>query len=132
MRVEVGDGAKSSLLPRTALSATGREGCERRVRVLPLDQAIRGVPLEQPLLLKIDVEGFELNVLRGATEVLRRTDLLIVETSVAKRFEGAATFAAVVSFLASQDFALRDIVHIARDPRVGVRHADLVFARDFA
>jgi FkbM family methyltransferase len=128
MRVEVSDGAKSSFLPRTKLTATGRNGMERRIRVQPLDEAVRSLQLESPILLKIDVEGFELNVLRGAQDTLRKIDMLVLETSVAQRFEGAARFADVVGFLEAQGFELCDIVHIARDRRVGVRHADLVFS----
>lgn len=130
MNVELSDGAKSSLLQRTALTATGKTVAERRIQVRTLDEAIQGLQLEPPILLKVDVEGFELNVLRGATETLKKIDLLLVETSVAKRFEDGPRFSDVIGFLASQNLSLRDIVHIARDPRAGVRHADLVFMRE--
>lgn len=35
-------------------------------------------------LLKVDVEGYEVEVLRGATELLRRTHLLLVEVSLGR------------------------------------------------
>jgi FkbM family methyltransferase len=123
------DGAKSSLLRRTSLTRTGDPVIERRIPVRTLDDAIHDISFNGPTLLKIDVEGFELNVLRGATQALLKIDLLLIEASVAQRFEGGAQLADLISFLAAHQFVLRDIVHIARDPRVGVRHADLVFTR---
>lgn len=130
MRVELVEGAKSSLLRRTPLSATGKEGVERKIRIRPLDSAIDGVPLESPVLLKIDVEGFELSVLEGAVETLKKVDLIIIETSIAKRFHDGPSLAQIIAFMAAQQFSVQDIVHIARDPNSGIRHADLVFTRD--
>ena len=129
MNVQLTDGAKSSFLTRTALSATGEVPARRSVAVRPLDAAVAEMALVSPVLLKIDVEGFELPVLRGATATLRRTDVVIIESSVAKRFEGAAGFEEVVGFMFAQGFRLRDIVRVSRHPGGGVRHMDLVFQR---
>ena len=47
------------------------------VELTTLDQLVSG--LDHVHLLKIDVEGYELAVLRGATAVLRRCDAVLIE-----------------------------------------------------
>lgn len=57
-----------------------------RVDVLPLDEIARD--LDRIDLLKIDVEGFELDVIRGATEVLGRTRFVLVEIGLGREASG--------------------------------------------
>jgi FkbM family methyltransferase len=45
------------------------------VKALPLDEILSGL---KPVLLKIDVEGYELEVIRGAKETLQKPSLLAV------------------------------------------------------
>ena len=84
----------SSLLPireehERAFPGTGTVGRET-VRVATLDRMVEehGLELAPPVLLKIDVQGFEDRVLRGAERTLERTDLLIVEMSLVPLFQG--------------------------------------------
>lgn len=50
-------------------------------------------------LLKVDVEGYEVEVLRGATDLLRRTRLLLVEVSLAR--SGSSTEPDVLAAVAA-------------------------------
>jgi hypothetical protein len=43
--------------------------------------------------LKIDAEGSQLEVIRGATETLSQTSFIIAEVSVSPRFPGSYRFA---------------------------------------
>jgi FkbM family methyltransferase len=51
------------------------DGTGRRIAVLPLDEVFA---TRTPVLLKIDVEGFETNVIKGAKQLLRHTGLKAV------------------------------------------------------
>jgi len=62
---------------------------ERQVEVRLLDLMI-DQRYRQPFLIKIDTEGFELEVLKGAIATLAKAAYLIVETSVGKRHERGA------------------------------------------
>jgi FkbM family methyltransferase len=54
---------------------------EERVRVRRLDDLAASLALEQEILVKIDVQGYEHKVLAGAAKVLAQALLVIVETS---------------------------------------------------
>ena len=101
----------------------------RKVHMMPLDDILTEHELRPPFLLKIDVEGDELSVLKGAQVVLGLSEVVIVETSVAKRFEGGADFAETVSFLTRHGFRLCDIVAAADTPAGLLLHVDLAFVR---
>ncbi len=129
INVEPANHLKSSFLERTGISATGDRTSRRSVPVRRLDSLLAGMDLAAPIGLKIDVEGFELEVLRGAEETLRRIAFVIIETSVADRFTASPRFAEVVGEMKRHGFDLFDILHIARSQGAGARHADLLFVR---
>ena len=66
---------QSELFPHTG----GRE--VRETPVLPLDEAIDAEEIFSPALLKIDVQGFELEVLKGCCSMLDRFCWIYVECS---------------------------------------------------
>ena len=57
--------------------ANGNERNTREVRVRRLDEVLAA---HSPILLKLDVEGFEAEVMAGAFDTLRKPSLLAVET----------------------------------------------------
>jgi len=58
----------------------------------------------KPFVLKLDTQGFELNVLRGAPETLKMTTVVITELSLSPLYAGGASFADVFRFLEERDF----------------------------
>jgi FkbM family methyltransferase len=101
----------------------------RNVPVVPLDQIMAAYPGR--VGLKIDTEGFEFEVLQGARETLRRTDFVIVELSVTKRFDGVAPPSRIMAELAGAGLELRDILRITGDGKGGPqpRLFDALFTR---
>jgi FkbM family methyltransferase len=88
----------SSLLPTTLLS---HELFPQTVTQHKLEIHIRrgdefitelGPALEDEILLKLDVQGFEAHVLRGAEKILKRARACIVEINVAQFYEGQSDF----------------------------------------
>ncbi len=99
----------SSLLPLGAEGAREfgiRTTAEASVPVVPLDLLIAREKLTPPDLIKLDVQGYELEVLRGATSALRTTRAILCEISFGEYYSGQPPFAEIVAFLAAHGFAL--------------------------
>jgi FkbM family methyltransferase len=89
----------SSFLPMTDLhkeafpeSGAGQEQRTVSVAVRTLDAVAAELPLRENILVKIDVQGYEANVLAGGAETVRRAVAVIMETSFRKLYEGQALF----------------------------------------
>ncbi|NJN05557.1 MAG: FkbM family methyltransferase [Rhodobacteraceae bacterium] len=79
---------------------------EKTIQLKPLDAIADHAP---PYLLKLDVEGGELPALRGAVNTLRKTQMVIAELSIMRRYEGEGSFAEVIAFMQANRFRLFDI-----------------------
>jgi FkbM family methyltransferase len=84
------------------------------------------------ILLKVDVEGHELDVLAGASHVLRRVEVIVSEVEffdVAD--EGHTTFLAYATALHALGFELYDFAGLASRRRDGrLRMGDAIFVRE--
>lgn len=89
------------LLPDTSYIKTEEVPCER------LDDALQErVAPGDVLALKLDVQGYELHVLRGALRTLERAQLIELEMSLIDLYDGQPTAAELVRFLDDQGFEL--------------------------
>lgn len=79
-----------------------------------------------PHILKIDVQGAELEVLKGASKILETIQLLILETSIANYNKGAPLMAEVVSFVHGLGFEVLDIIEMSRHRGLGIKRAPLI------
>jgi len=126
--------ASSSLLPMTgrhreAFPHTGHT-TEEQVALRPLDAVMSGVAYASPVLMKVDVQGFELDVLAGAETTLRRVDVLIVETSMVELYERQPLFHEVYEFLRARGFVFSGSFDQIVDPSSGaVLQADAIFLK---
>lgn len=86
-------------------------------------------PALNGILLKLDLQGYELVALQGASETLRRTDVILTEVSFyAQAYE--PSISALVGFLSSAGFELYDIASIYARPRDDrPRQGDMIFVR---
>jgi FkbM family methyltransferase len=100
------------------------------VRMTTLDELLESRPHLRPIdLLKLDVEGYEVQVLRGAALSLARTRNLLVETQVQPMHEGAALFDEVCHLARSAGFAFRGVFGEIRDAYGDLLMLDLLFGR---
>lgn len=100
------------------------------VAVRTLDETLRERSYQGPFLIKVDTEGYELEVLRGASESLAKADVVIAETSVMQRFEGSYEFADLIRLLDDSGFRLFDLLDVKTFGRRGpINYVDAAFVR---
>lgn len=101
-----------------------------KVTIRRLDDVVKeeGLNFEGPLMLKIDVQGFEMSVLRGALETLPRVSVLQCELALIPSYEGGATFVEVREFLRERGFVLAHLIDGHANHETGeLREVDGVF-----
>jgi len=101
-----------------------------RVPVTRLDDLLGQVELKGKTLLKLDVQGYELEVLRGGPEMLKRVDYIFSEVSFRPLYEGQPLFDDVYDFLKPLDFAYAGDLEVLPSPVDGtILQADALFVR---
>jgi FkbM family methyltransferase len=77
-----------------------------QVRVEKLSDFLNVRQLKGPILLKLDVQGYEKNVLEGALSALPAIDFLVFEASFVHMYQGEPLFDEMHSFLKQNGFEL--------------------------
>lgn len=120
----------SSLLPILGAHVEAFPGTEEtrivQVEARPLD-AMFARPLRRPALLKIDVQGGELEVLTGATGLLAFVDAVYVECSFVELYGGQALAHDVINELSRGGFAVDGVFSVVRDDAGRCLQADFLF-----
>ena len=91
--------------------------------LLPKDDII------ERCFLKLDVQGAEIDVLKGATKVLEKTEFILLEVSTLNYNENAPLFADVIKYLESIGFILFDICDERRRENNILFQLDLIFIK---
>jgi FkbM family methyltransferase len=125
----------SSLLPISKLQTKHYPGTEAittaRVRTAPLTNFLAPPELAGGALLKIDVQGFELDVLASSTRLLPYFDCVYLEASFVPLYEGQALADRIIAFLEQRAFRLTGVFNVSEDHRTGLAlQADFLFAMD--
>lgn len=98
----------SSLLKMTKLHEDAfpftKGEVKEKIRINTLDNVEEGLNLEDNILLKIDVQGFEEKVIKGAKKILNRINIIIIETSFKKLYENQPMFSNIYKLLYEKGF----------------------------
>ncbi len=94
-----------------------------------MDDVLKGTPFEKPDLVKIDVQGAEIDVMTGGQKTIEAAQAVILELSLVEEYEGAPLFHEMVAYMAQRGFRVWDICTIWRNGIKSMIEADVIFAR---
>jgi FkbM family methyltransferase len=100
-----------------AAKAAGMRQIE--VPVTTLNEIVRTSGAPFPDMVKIDAEGFDLRVLAGASELVGKTDIFLLEAIIWEQgFEN--TLGNVIQTMAHAGYRILDLTDLNRSPKYGV------------
>ena len=107
------------------------DGEPRTVTTITMDDLVADRQLEPPFLVKLDVQGAELDVLSGAKKVLETASAVVVEVSFFSFYFGGARFEDLISTMHDAGLVVYDIENLSRRPLDGaLAQADVLFVRE--
>jgi FkbM family methyltransferase len=101
----------------------------RTVPTTTLDILLEEHRWRPPFGVKIDAEGYEDRVIRGASRLLEDTQFVIADVSVMRRFDGSYSFAEFIQLMIERGFAVYDVVDGAKFEGGQLEYLDLLFRR---
>ncbi|VVM06959.1 2-O-methyltransferase NoeI [Methylacidimicrobium cyclopophantes] len=123
----------SSLLPMGTQSEffPGTEEAGRvEVEVGPLGEWVSAAEIDSPAFLKIDVQGYEAEVLRGCLPLLACFSYVYVEASFVELYRGQALADEVIRFLQESGFRLAGIYNLGYAATGTAVQGDFFFGRE--
>lgn len=81
---------------------------EQKVQVKPLNEMVEAAGGDK-ILLKIDTQGFELEVLKGSEQLFDFIDVILVELSMVPLYEDSAAYSTIINYLEEKGYMLYQI-----------------------
>jgi FkbM family methyltransferase len=119
-------GDQSSLLASREFS-----GPAKTVAVGTVDLLFESHRSLAPVLLKADVQGYELEVLRGASRCLESAEMLVLEVSYRRMYQDSALAHEIISYVGDRGFRIYDVCsYLQRPADRELVQSDLVFVHE--
>lgn len=82
---------------------------QRQVPIFTIDHLIGSAEMPTPNLIKIDVQGYEMEVLQGSMRCMGKTDMFIIETSLNHPLGHRPSFYRVVELMEAYGYQIWDL-----------------------
>ncbi len=123
----------SSLLPMGSEQVNTFPGTEEvgtiHVDVAPLEHFLKSSDIASPALLKIDVQGYEFEVLMGCESLLPVFDHVYCECSFVELYTGQKLVDSIIDWLYQRGFRLAGVYNMSHDKLGKAIQADFLFER---
>ena len=100
------------------------------VRVVTLSDQIKELGIDiGRLAIKIDVQGFELEVLRGLVQEMAEVQCLLIEVSLTSLYVGEPTLSEIITFLENHNHRIVDIFRGVKSNSGDLLQVDVISVR---
>ena len=103
---------------------------KRNIKIRKLDQILKNKKLKKPILVKIDVQGYELEVLKGAKKILSNIDFLLLEVSKNRMYNKQATEKEITNFLKNKKFKISKSLEWSKIKNTKFMQRDILFEKN--
>lgn len=94
-----------------------------------LDDIINEMKLDSPVLLKLDVQGYEKKVLSGAVQSMKKIDYLLFETSFTPMYNSEPLFDEMNTFVKELGFEIVAPVGVFQSENMKILQMDILYKR---
>jgi FkbM family methyltransferase len=94
-----------------------------------LDEVFSGEHIDHPVILKLDVQGFEKRILQGGGQFLKQIDYLLFEASFVPMYHEEPLFSELHEFVSSLGFNLLAPLSFLEAGNMMLVQADLLYVR---
>ncbi|MEO5910957.1 MAG: FkbM family methyltransferase [Pelobium sp.] len=116
----------------SVLSENNETGAILQTRMLKrLDLIVENTLFAVPDFIKIDTQGYELEILKGGLKTLKHAQAVLLEVSLLPIYQNCPLVDEVIIFMKDQGFALYDICSLMRRPLdQALFQSDFLFVRN--
>ncbi len=126
-RIELFDHGDQS----SVLASRDFPGVRRTVDMTTVDKLFEAQGCPAPVLLKADVQGYELEVLKGASRCLESTEMLILELSFRQIYADSPLADEIIAYVGARGFRIYEICsYLQRTSDRDLVQSDFVFVHE--
>jgi FkbM family methyltransferase len=105
-------------------------GKQRRLPIITIDSLIGSGVVPKPQIVKLDIQGFELEALRGGALLFGSAEAFVLEVSLFRFLEGQPIFYEVLTFMEDRGYVVYDFPGFLRRPYDGaLGQVDVCFVK---
>jgi FkbM family methyltransferase len=124
------DHAGSAILPERDLKEQ-KSRVQRSIKILTIDALIETGKIPVPEIIKLDIQGYELEALKGASRTFGITEVYILEVSLFKTHSEIPLIADVINFMLARGYVVYDFPGFLRRPYDGaLGQCDICFVKE--
>lgn len=101
-----------------------------KVKVDTLNNVMTGKKINFPMLIKIDVQGFEEKVIKGGMDIIKKADMVFCEVSFVELYKGQLLFGGIYEIFKNLGFSYAGSIEQLRSPETNaILQADAIFIK---
>ncbi len=104
----------SFMLPENEISNSGKK--QRKVPIYSIDSLVETNKIPVPDLCKMDVQGFEIEVLKGANSIFGKTDVFLLEASLFQFMPNQPILNDIIQFMYEKGYVIYDFSGFSNRP----------------